>query len=199
MSKHLGHAKRQDAEAVEKGRQSYEQTLLARSGREHEREQKLVEAQSRYETAQDQERLKVESHNSQVDLLENCYQSGTSEGVTNYIAYVLARTFYPEDFPRENRLAYVPESKQLVVELMLPTVAVVPEVTLYRYVKSSDQRTESARPATQRRQLYASVVAQVALRTLHEVFSSDSAEHIETVVLNGVVDTINPGTGQAIQ
>jgi restriction system protein len=185
MSKHLGHAKRQYAEAVEKGRQSYEQTLLARSGREHEREQKLVEAQSRYETAQDQERLKVESHNSQVDLLENCYQSGTSEGVTNYIAYVLARTFYPEDFPRENRL--------------LPTVAVVPEVTLYRYVKSSDQRTESARPATQRRQLYASVVAQVALRTLHEVFSSDSAEHIETVVLNGVVDTINPGTGQAIQ
>lgn len=199
LGKHLGHAKRQYLEAVEQGRVSYEQALSACSSRESEREQRLAAAHATHQAAQDEERMSVEKQNAEVDLLERSYLSGEPDAVINYVAYVLGRSFYPEDFPRDNRLAYVPESKQLVVELMLPSLSVIPEVALYKYIKSTDKRTESVRPMIQRRQLYSSVVAQMSLRTVHEIFSSDSAGHIDTIVLNGLVDTIDPGTGQAVQ
>jgi restriction system protein len=42
-------------------------------------------------------------------------------------------------------------------------------------------------------------VAQVAIRTLHELLKSDKAGHIDTVVFNGLVDTTDPGSGQGIR
>src|SRR5207245_11009127 len=46
--------------------------------------------------------------------------------------------------------------------------------------------------------LYAGVVAQTTLRTLHEIFEADRNSHVETVVFNGHVATIDPATGQPI-
>lgn len=42
----------------------------------------------------------------------------------------------------------MPESKQLVVELELPTVDVVPKVRLYKYVKARDAIEETYLQAT---------------------------------------------------
>jgi restriction system protein len=46
--------------------------------------------------------------------------------------------------------------------------------------------------------LYAGIVAQVALRTANEIFTSDTLGHVGTLVFNGHVHSINPGTGQPI-
>ena len=78
------------------------------------------------------------------------------------------------------------------MEYELPTVDVVPAVKAYRYVKQSDSIAESARPQAQIKALYASVVAQVAIRTVRELLTSDKAGHIDTVVFNGHVDTTDP-------
>lgn len=111
---------------------------------------------------------------------------------------VLDRSAYLEGFPRTHRMAFVPESKQLVVELELPSIEVVPKIKQYRYVKARDAMEESARLQTQVNGLYASVVAQVTLRSVHELFESDRPERLETLVLNGYVDTIDPATGKPI-
>ena len=52
---------------------------------------------------------------------------------------------------------------------------------------------------TQRKALYARVVAQVTLRTVHEMFQSDRTGHIESIVFNGHVDTIDPRTGHPVR
>jgi len=72
----------------------------------------------------------------------------------------------------------------------------IPEAKEHRYVKSRDEIKTSARPATQRKSLYASMIAQIALRTVHEIFEADRLGHVETVVYNGVVDSIDKRTGQ---
>ena len=41
-------------------------------------------------------------------------------------------------------------------------------------------------------------MAQVAIRTVRELLTSDKAGHIDTVVFNGHVDTTDPGSGQRI-
>src|SRR5262249_4404815 len=97
------------------------------------------------------------------------------------------------------KIAYVPESRQLVCEYELPAVAVVPAVKAYKYVKTSDSVSETARPTTQVKALYSSVVARVTLRTVHEIFEADDGRNVDTVVFNGVVDTIDPGSGKRIR
>lgn len=66
------------------------------------------------------------------------------------------------------------------------------------YVRTRDAIDHSERPMSQRRSIYAAVVARVALRTLHELFEADRAETIDTVVFNGFVITIAPATGKPI-
>src|SRR6266403_2114588 len=118
----------------------------------------------------------------------------TLDAVASYCSIVLDASAYPDGFPQTFKFAYVPESRQAVVEYELPTVDVVPTVKAYRYIKQSDSIAESARPQSQIKELYASVVAQVAIRTLHELITSDKAGHIDTVVFNGLVDTTDPGS-----
>jgi restriction system protein len=101
---------------------------------------------------------------------------------------------YPDDFPQHYRLAYVPESRQLVVEYHLPTLDVIPSVREYRYVKSRDEV-----PVKEIRERCAGVVTQVTLRTVHELFEADRARLAETLVFNGIVDTTDPRTGQPAQ
>lgn len=83
-----------------------------------------------------------------------------------------------------------------MIEHDLPEFEAVPEVKEHRYVKSRDEITASSRAATQRKALYSSVIAQIALRTVHEIFEADRWGHVETVVYNGVVDSIDKRTGQ---
>jgi restriction system protein len=108
-----------------------------------------------------------------------------------YFALVLEASGYSDDFPQQFRLAFVPESRQLVVEYELPGYDRVPAVAAYTYVKSGDKVTEKARPARERQQLYKSVVAQVTVRTIHELFEADRAGLVETIVFNG---TSRPST-----
>jgi restriction system protein len=60
---------------------------------------------------------------------------------------VLERSHYPDGFPQLFRLAYIPESHQLVVQYSLPTFDRVPAVAEYRYVKTGDKVTEKTTAA----------------------------------------------------
>jgi restriction system protein len=69
-------------------------------------------------------------------------------------------------------------------------------VCQYKYVRTRDAVDEVARPAAQVRSLYAQIVAETTLRTIHELFEADRADRLETIVFNGFVNTIDPATGQ---
>ena len=117
----------------------------------------------------------------------------------NYFTIILGASVYPDGFPQHARIAYIPESKQLVVEYDLPGFKIIPEISAFKYVKANNQITTTTRPITQRKSLYASLVAQVTLRTLYEVFDADRKGFIETLVLNGYVESIDKGTGRSVR
>jgi restriction system protein len=115
------------------------------------------------------------------------------------VQIVLNRSPYPAGFPTRRHAGYVPESSLLAVEWYLPTFDIVPEHKALRHIKTRKVIEPTARPPAEMRRLYQSVIAQVALRTLREVFGSSSEEIISTVVFNGHVDTVDPATGRRIQ
>jgi restriction system protein len=112
----------------------------------------------------------------------------------------LKNSAYPDNFPQEAKVHYSAESKQLIVEYELPILdQVIPEVKSYKYNKTTDFVSSTPRSELQRRTLYASVIAQVTVRSLHELFKANNYNHVETITFSGYVSTIAPGTGQPIR
>jgi restriction system protein len=119
--------------------------------------------------------------------------------VSEYVQTVLDLSPYPAGFPTERSAGYVPESSLLAVEWYLPPVEVIPEQKAFRHIKTRKIVEPTARPVPEIRQIYRSVIAQIALRTLREIFDAVPEETISTVVFNGRVHAIDPLTGQKIR
>lgn len=180
----------------EQGRQAYEAAVAEYQRQEAVRHEQLAEARRLHDRAVEEVRARLRAQHAEVEAFKAAFHAGEPQAVTRYFALVLEASSYPEDFPQQFRLAFVPESRQLVIEYELPSYEVVPEVARYKYVKSGDKVAETSRPSTQRKALYKSVVAQVTVRCIHELFEADRSGIVETIVFNGHVETINAATGR---
>jgi restriction system protein len=165
---------------------------------EQERKRKLAAAEQEYRRECEQRAREVAEHNSDVEAFAASFRAGEPQSIVDYFTLVLANSDYPDSFPQSYRVAYVPESKQLVVEYELPTIGCVPVDREFRYVKTKDEITSVARPVKDIRALYGSVVAQTTLRTVHEIFEADRGGLVDTLVFNAVVNTTDPATGKQI-
>jgi restriction system protein len=153
---------------------------------EQENERKALEA-------------KVSQRNLEVDDLQARYQAGDPAGVSTYHSMVLERSDYPDGFPQVFRLAYVGESKELVIDYQLPGVDIVPPVVEYKYVKTRDEIDEKPRKPAEIKALYQDVVAAIALRTIHEVLEADQGGHLQVVTFSGYVESVDLATGRDIK
>jgi restriction system protein len=184
--------------------QAADQSRFAQASEAYAREhqawsERSAAAMARHEREQAALRAEVDRHNAAVEAFEAAYRAGEPEAVMEYFSLVLNRSDLPEGFPEEFRIAYVPESKQLVVEHRLPTRDVVPAVSEYTYQKSKDEIKEKPRKKAEADELYRHLVASVALRVLNEMLGSDDADVLGAVVFNGVVRSVSPATGEEVE
>jgi restriction system protein len=163
------------------------------------RRRRIAEAQASWNLRLAELQREVDANNAHVDRLAAGFRQHDRFAVSEYVQMVLDRSPYPTDFPMERHAGYVPESSLLAVEWYLPTVDIVPEYKAYRHIKTRKVVEPTSRPLAEIGRLYQSITAQVALRTLREIFHSTPEDMISTVVFNGRVTTIDPLTGQAIQ
>lgn len=170
-----------------------------RQRREAARQRQVAEARATWNRNLSEETRKAEIFNADIDQLAADFQDHDRFAVSKYVQTVLDRSPYPSGFPKERHAGYVPESSLLAVEWFLPTMDVIPADKAFRHVKTRKAVEATARPAAEIHRLYLSVIAQVALRTLHEAFTVTPEDMVSTVVFNGVVDAIDPRTGIAIQ
>jgi len=180
----------------EVGHRQYDTAVQEHQLREAQRLSRLQQAQAEHERALAALEERLARQHAEVESFKAAFTAGEPSAVVQYFALVLERSHYPEDFPQGFRLAYVPESRQLVIQYRLPGFAAVPDVAEYKYVRSGDKITRKACPVRERQERYKRVIAAVTVRTLHEVFESDRSEIAETVVFNGHVDTVNEATGK---
>lgn len=144
-------------------------------------------------------RKEVDAHNAEVDAFRSEYQSGEPVSVVRYFTTALESDELLEGVPAAFKLAFIPESRQLVVERDLPTLEIVPAIASHRYVKAHDRIDTTPRPTKHRHGLYASLIAQIALRTLHVILAADTAHTVDSIVFNGFADTVDPATGKEVR
>jgi restriction system protein len=192
-------AKEKHAQDMAKGYELYRTHVAVHAARETARQQRLAEARAYFERQVAETQQQIAIQHAEIDNFQVDLSTGSPSAVVDYFTMVLASSSYPDGFPQHAKIAYVPESKQLVIEYDLPSFEVIPEVGLYKYVKTKDEVTETARPLAQRKALYSSMVAQVTLRSLYELFKADRMGYVDIVVFNGYVDSIDKGTGRPVR
>lgn len=181
--------------ALEEARSEFRRVVEA-----HKRgEADLAKAQRDHEVARVAYEAQVAKRNTEVDDCAAAYQRGDPKAVVGYSTMVLERSDYPEGFPQEFRVAYVPESEELVVDYELPGPDVVPKVAEVRYVKTKDTFEEKARKVAEIKDIYQDIVAAIALRTCHELFEADQGQRLALVAFNGFVQTVDSSTGRDIR
>jgi restriction system protein len=108
---------------------------------------------------------------------------------------VLNSSQYPDYFPQNWVLEYREDSRIAVVEYDLPAPDKLPMVESYKYIKSRDEVSEKALTQAARKKLYDSVIYQLCIRTIHELFEADVINALDAVAFNGLVTNTNPATG----
>lgn len=188
FARRLADAEDRFAEAIERHRAAEDtrRERVARALRDQ------IEQQRRLDEAT------AEQH-ARIDAYERAVENRDRAAVTRYFQKALDRVTEPLDFPRRRRVGYVPESMLLALECDLPDVSVVPAEASYRYDRSVDAVLAVPREAHELRRLYQQLVAQLALRALHLVFGSDRYGVVDTVVFNGMVESVDLTTGQTVR
>jgi restriction system protein len=145
----------------------------------------LREARARFDADvaahEKREKLRLAALQGMKALLSN-YEAGGKGAVQRYCEAVLSRQSNPLGWPKLFKIAFVPESKQLVVEYDFPGFDIISEVASFKYVKSKKQITEINRSEVERKRLYATMIAQGTLRVIHVLFNADYADHVESIV-----------------
>ena len=166
---------------------------------EAKRKTRLAELQAEYDRKKVEFLSEANQRNQEIDELENAYKNGEPFAIVAYNNMVLERSEYPDDFPQEFQVAYSPESRQLVIDYELPSPSIVPKTAEHRYVKAQDAIQEKPRKENEIKELYQDLVTSGCLRSIHEVFEADQGNHLDSVVFNGFVQTVDPATGKDIR
>ncbi|WP_412076522.1 restriction endonuclease [Streptomyces xanthophaeus] len=185
------------AQAEREAHARYTQAWQAAHAAETQRQQQLAAYRQQYDRWAAQQLAGIRAHNSGLTELAGALRAGDAEAVVEYFSAALyASTAWPESLPRQLAAAYDPGARELVLDWQLPGYQVVPETKSVRYVPSTDQEKETARPVTQRRALYRDLLAQCVLLVVRDLYAADEFGVLGSVVVNGFVDDHDPVTGQ---
>ncbi|WP_052680265.1 hypothetical protein [Microbacterium azadirachtae] len=165
---------------------------------ERRREEQLAVETAKYETECAAREAEAKEQNEALDQLIAGLGYGTADAVKEYVEIVLANSVYPEDFPVTHSSVFEPSTSELFVSVRIPGPETVPTIKQYRYVKANDEITPTAATQKDAKDRYATIVNNVALRTIHEVFEADRRGLIRSISLELGTETISPATGQPL-
>ncbi len=184
---------------TEQAQSRFEAAAAEHRKQESQRQRALAAAKAKYHGKVTEERARVAARNAYVAERQSACGAGDAEAVEWFIRCVLKASRYPDGFPRGYQVAYDPETRGVAVGSELPPRSVVPSVRTYRYVQARDAIESLPRPDREIGQRYERLIARIALRTLHEIFSATAPEVVQAVSFTGYVSTTDRATGKPVR
>lgn len=135
--------------------------------------------------------------NEKLDALIGGLAAGEHAAVQEYVGIVLSNSVYPEILSVEHDYEFDPDTRELALTVLISPPDRLPTEKNYRYVKAKDEIAATPLSNSDLKARYASIVHQVALRTLHEIFEADRAARIQTITLRVASEVKDPATGLA--
>jgi restriction system protein len=188
------HEKEQEARfqrATEKARDKHSKVVEANQ----KAEKKHAEDVAEWQCDKDAFTKKQNQFNLKVDEMKHRYLEKDTESIIEYCEMVLNNSEYPDSFPKDFELQFNETNGMLLIDFQLPGFNDIPSRTMVKYVKSTDQFTEKFLSQAAQNKLFDSVIYQIALRTLHELFEADVVDAISSITFNGIITALNPASG----
>jgi restriction system protein len=152
-------------------------------------------ALAEYEKGKAKWELEQKESNSTLARNKIAYEKGSADGIETYVSLVLDRSNYPDILNINGEVLFDEKTGTLLVELDLPSCEQIPRIEAHKYISSRDVIEEKPMKERVFSELYNTVLYQIMLRTLHEIFESDYKQWIKSVVLNGNAMVSNKATG----
>jgi restriction system protein len=190
-----GRAERQ----FDSARAAYARAVEQHAAAEVDRRGQLAGQRAAHDQAAAAFAAAVAEHNAGINQFRRDCRAGDPEAVAEFCTLVLDSSVYPEGFPHQTRTVYRPDPREAVIDWELPPQSVIPLDRDYRYVAARDAIDAIPRAEKEIKERYRTVIAQAALRTIHEILVSTSGSVIELVTFYGNVSTTDPATGQPIR
>lgn len=162
---------------------------------EQKRQQKLAEAETKYQEECRQREVDAEESNKQLSQFINDLAFDVESAIQEYVGVVLSNSVYPDTFPVSYDHRFDLQSRELALTVTVPEPGAVPAVKEYRYVKAKDEIVPTSLPVKEQKQRYANAIWQVAIRTLHEIFEADRAGKVSSIALTVGTSHLSPATG----
>jgi len=173
----------------------YDEAIAAHAAKRRARDA----AYEAFSAAETNRRIEAEHHDATVEEVHRSVLAGEHAGVIGYFKLVLESSLAGEPDALSAEVGYSPDSNHMVVDLELPEFSAVPEETAFRYVKSGDRVELVARPLTKRKALYSHLLSQVTLKCLDTVYRAAPPSVVDCLTINGMLDTLDPATGQQVR
>ena len=176
-----GRAQRQ----LDSARAAYARAIETYTAAEADRVRQLTGQRAAYDADAAAFAAATAEHNAGIDQFQRDCRAGDPEAVAEFCTLVLDSSVYPEGFPHQTRTVYRPDPKEAVIEWELPPQSVIPLDRDYRYVASRDAIDALPRAEKEIKERYRTIIAQVALRTIHEILVSTPGSVIDLVTFYG--------------
>lgn len=163
---------------------------------EQRRVEQLAAETEKYEAECALREKDAAEQNEALDQLIGGLAYGAVDAVQEYVGIVLANSVYPDWFPVTHAAVFDPANAELAIRVLVPGPALIPSTKNYKYVKATDEIVEVAATQKDIKERYASIVYNVALRTLHEVFEADRRGLFKSISLELGTEATNPATGR---
>jgi restriction system protein len=184
---------------LDSARADYARAVEQQTAAQADRRRELAKQRARHDAAAMAFATAVAEHNAGIDQFQRDCWAGDPEAVAEFCTLVLDSSVYPEGFPHQTRAVYRPGPKEAVIEWELPPQSVTPVDRGYKYVATRDAVEALPRAEKEIKERYRTILAQVALRTIHEILVSTPGSVVELVTFYGKISTKDPATGQPIQ
>lgn len=133
--------------------------------------------------------------NIQIDNFKESYLRKEKSGVEFFAQSVLNKSSYKVNYARLIECEFNEDEFTLIVNYQLPRIDDISKVKKYKYVKATNEITSMMLSESEYNRLYESVIYQITLRSIAEIFNYDISNAIKQIVFNGWVDRLNEGTG----
>ncbi len=134
-------------------------------------------------------------YNLNIDEIKGGYRRKSENSIRDYCKIVLRDSIYPIEFKKNTTIQFSSDDSTLQVDYNLPNQSKIPKAVNLKYIKSRGKFQEKLLTQSQHNQLFDSVIYQICLRTLYELFSADKIDAIKSIIVNGRVTDINTATG----
>ena len=185
------------AAALEDARSSWCSAKAAHAAELEQAERAKHEAVAAWEERKLAYEREQVANNASIDELEAAHNEGRRDAVEEHADLVLTQSSYPDWFNRDWELSYQAATNILIVNYLLPTLEDVPNLKEVKYIQTRDEFDDKLITQAQLKRNYDSIVYQICLRTLHELFEADrESQNLNAITFNGITEFLSPETGK---